>query len=78
MSQVSLSLEIFMVQFMTLVRDGMLLIHKDEIKAFKYLDQFKDMKDLEDIKKIVKMMKDLHISPSTQQSTTKVSIGEQV
>ena len=52
MSQVSLSLEISMVQFMTLVRDVMLLIHKDEVKDFQYLDQFKDMMDPNDIKKI--------------------------
>ena len=56
-----------MVKYMTLVREGMITIHMDEVKAFQYLDQFKGLMDPKDIQQIVSMMEDLHISTNTQQ-----------
>ena len=58
-----------MAQFMMLVQDGMLLIHKEDVKAIHYLNQYKDMVDPIELNQLDKMMKDLNISNDTQNST---------
>ena len=57
-----------MAQFMMLVRDGMLLIHKEDVKAIHYLNQYKDMVDHAELNHLDKMMKDLNISNDIRNS----------
>lgn len=50
-----------MAQFMMLVRDGLLLIDKEEVEAISKLDQYKDMLDHEELEQLEKMMKELNL-----------------
>lgn len=65
-SRVSLSLEIFVAQFMMLVRNEIILIHKDDVKAIQYLNHYKDMFDYAKLNLLDKMMEDLNISNDIQ------------
>lgn len=60
------SLEISMARFMMLVRDGLLLIRKENVKAISYLDQYKVLLYPEELDQLENMMKELNLSSDIQ------------
>jgi hypothetical protein len=61
MSQVAAALEISEDRFMILMREGQMLIHKDEVVSVKYLTTHKDMLGKREMERLTQFMMELKI-----------------